>query len=115
MHLNARYGWRRGSRHSEALARTDRVDQLWHTLSGGERQCTQIAGALAQQPRELLLDEPTNHFDIQHQLDLLDLVASLSATNVIALHDLNLAVTYCDHLLVLRDGQAVAKGTRPRS
>ncbi len=41
--------------------------------------------------------------------------ASLSATNVIALHDLNLAVTYCDHLLVLRDGQAVAKGTRPRS
>ncbi|WP_320782155.1 ABC transporter ATP-binding protein [Streptomyces sp. CRN 30] len=96
-----------------ALARaglTDRADQSWHTLSGGERQRAQIARALAQEPRELLLDEPTNHLDIQHQLDLLELVVSLPVTTVIALHDLNLAAMYCDRLLVLREGRAVAEG-----
>ncbi|MFK0106150.1 iron chelate uptake ABC transporter family permease subunit [Streptomyces sp. NPDC091217] len=93
---------------TEALActgLTDRAGQSWHTLSGGERQRTQIARALAQEPRELLLDEPTNH------LDLLELVASLPVTTVIALHDLNLAAMYCDRLLVLRDGRAVTEGT----
>lgn len=97
-----------------ALARTglaDRASQSWHTLSGGERQRTQIARALAQEPRELLLDEPTNHLDIQHQLDLLALVASLPVTTVVALHDLNLAAMYCDRVLVLRDGVVVAEGT----
>jgi iron complex transport system ATP-binding protein len=99
---------------TEALVRaglTDRADQSWHTLSGGERQRAQIARALAQEPRELLLDEPTNHLDIQHQLDLLDLVADLPVTTVIALHDLNLAAMYCDRLLVLDNGRTVAEGT----
>ncbi|MFD7712612.1 ABC transporter ATP-binding protein [Streptomyces sp. NPDC059785] len=95
----------------ERTGLTDRAGQSWHTLSGGERQRTQIARALAQEPRELLLDEPTNHLDIQHQLDLLDLVAGLPVTTVIALHDLNIAAMYCDRLLVLRDGRAVAEGT----
>ncbi|GAA1149781.1 ABC transporter ATP-binding protein [Streptomyces hebeiensis] len=96
-----------------ALARTglaDRADQSWHTLSGGERQRVQIARALAQEPRELLLDEPTNHLDIQHQLDLLTLVAELPVTCVIALHDLNLAAMYCDQLVVLNQGRVVAAG-----
>ncbi|WP_406440234.1 ABC transporter ATP-binding protein [Streptomyces sp. NBC_01613] len=95
----------------ERTGLTDRADQTWHTLSGGERQRTQIARALAQEPRELLLDEPTNHLDIQHQLELLDLIAALPVTTVIALHDLNLAAMYCDRLLVLQAGRAVAEGT----
>ncbi|MET7363012.1 ABC transporter ATP-binding protein [Streptomyces sp. NPDC005562] len=97
----------------EALARTgltERAAQAWHTLSGGERQRVQLARALAQEPRELLLDEPTNHLDIQHQLDLLSLVAELPVTSVIALHDLNLAAMFCDHLLILKDGTAYAAG-----
>jgi iron complex transport system ATP-binding protein len=99
---------------ADALHRTgltDRAAQSWHTLSGGERQRVQIARALAQTPRELLLDEPTNHLDIQHQLDLLALVADLPLTSVIALHDLNLAAMFCDHVLVLREGTAYASGT----
>ncbi|GHC70433.1 ABC transporter ATP-binding protein [Nocardiopsis terrae] len=95
----------------ERTGLTDRADQSWHTLSGGERQRAQIARALAQEPGELLLDEPTNHLDIQYQLDLLELVTGLPVTAVIALHDLNLAAMYCDRLVVLKDGGAVAEGT----
>ncbi|WP_329620546.1 ABC transporter ATP-binding protein [Streptomyces sp. NBC_01255] len=97
-----------------ALARTglaDKAHRSWRTLSGGERQRVQIARALAQEPRELLLDEPTNHLDIQHQLDLLTLVAGLRLTAVVALHDLNLAAMYCDRLVVLAEGRVVARGT----
>ncbi|WAC68594.1 ABC transporter ATP-binding protein [Microbacterium sp. SL75] len=95
----------------ERVGLTDKADRLWHTLSGGERQRAQIARALAQEPRELLLDEPTNHLDIRHQLDVLALVAALRVTSIIALHDLNLAATYCDSVLVLRAGRVVAAGT----
>lgn len=97
----------------DALARVglrDKADRSWHTLSGGERQRAQIARALAQDPRELLLDEPTNHLDIRHQLEILALVAALPLTSVIALHDLNLAATFCDSLMVLQAGRVVAAG-----
>ncbi|MEV1050142.1 ABC transporter ATP-binding protein [Streptomyces sp. NPDC049887] len=96
-----------------ALERTEIADkqhQSWHTLSGGERQRTQLARALAQEPREILLDEPTNHLDIRHQLELLDLLTSLDVTCVVALHDLNLAARYCDHVIVLDHGQVAAAG-----
>jgi iron complex transport system ATP-binding protein len=89
----------------------DKQHRNWHTLSGGEKQRTQLARALAQQPREILLDEPTNHLDIRHQLELLDLLSSLSTTCVIALHDLNFAARYCDHVVILDQGRVVAAGT----
>jgi iron complex transport system ATP-binding protein len=90
---------------------TGRAGQLWHTLSGGERQRVHIARALAQTPSELLLDEPTNHPDIQHQLEILSLVARLPVTSIVALHDLNLAAMFCDGLAVLHRGKVVAAGT----
>ncbi|MBU9765761.1 ABC transporter ATP-binding protein [Mycobacterium sp. TNTM28] len=85
--------------------------RLWHTLSGGERQRVQIARALAQEPTELLLDEPTNHLDIAHQLEILALIRRLAVTSVVALHDLNLAAMFCDHLVVLSAGSVVAAGS----
>jgi iron complex transport system ATP-binding protein len=84
--------------------------QSWHTLSGGERQRVHIARALAQTPTELLLDEPTNHLDIQHQLEILSLVAKLPVTSVVALHDLNLAAMFCDRIAILHHGRVVALG-----
>jgi iron complex transport system ATP-binding protein len=98
---------------SEALQRTgltDKAAEPWHRLSGGERQRVHIARALAQRPRELLLDEPTNHLDIRYQLELLRLVTELPVTTVVALHDLNLAAMFCDTVLILKAGRAVAAG-----
>ncbi len=98
----------------EALAHTgmaDREHQRWQTLSGGERQRVQIARALAQEPHELLLDEPTNHLDVRHQLELLQLVTRRPGTTVVALHDLNLAAMFCDHVVVLDRGRIAGEGT----
>jgi iron complex transport system ATP-binding protein len=68
-----------------------------------------LARALAQRPRILLLDEPTNHLDVRHQLSMLDLVAALPVTSIIALHDLNQALA-CDRVGVMAGGQLVALG-----
>jgi iron complex transport system ATP-binding protein len=103
---------------AEAL---DRVGMLglagksFDELSGGERQRVLIARALAQQTTHLLLDEPTNHLDVRYQHEVLELVRDLAQNNnhavAVILHDLNLAATYCDRLLLLHHGQVVAAGT----
>ncbi len=88
--------------------------RLLSELAGGERQRVILAKALAQEPRLLLLDEPTSHLDINHQVEILDLLLRLNRTGdltvVIVLHDLNLASIYCDCLYLLGRGGVVAAG-----
>lgn len=82
-------------------------------LSGGERQRVNLARALAQEPELLLLDEPTNHLDIRAQLATLALLRRLADDGLsvlAALHDLSLAASYADHVVVLADGSVVAAG-----
>ncbi|GIG21794.1 ABC transporter ATP-binding protein [Cellulomonas chitinilytica] len=86
------------------------ADRAWSTLSGGERQRVHVARALAQEPDLLLLDEPTNHLDVSAQLSLLAFVRDLGTTTVAALHDLNLAAAFCEHVLVLSQGRLAAAG-----
>lgn len=84
------------------------------SLSGGEKQRVYLAQALAQEPELILLDEPTNHLDISHQKQLLDglkkWVEHEQLTVISIFHDLNLAALYCDRLLLLDKGKAVAIG-----
>ncbi len=87
-------------------------------LSGGERQRVWIAMALAHQSEMLCLDEPTTYLDIYYQIELLQLVKSLNEqfnlTIVMVLHDINQAIRYSDHIILMKDGQIVAEGT-PRA
>ncbi|GAB4084893.1 ABC transporter ATP-binding protein [Myceligenerans cantabricum] len=83
------------------------------TLSGGERQRVHLARALAQTPRLLLLDEPTNHLDVAAQLHTMAVLRTLADDGVsvlAALHDLNLAATSCDHVVLIAAGRVVAAG-----
>lgn len=85
----------------------------FNTFSGGEQQRGQIARALAQTPRLFLLDEPTSHLDIRAQIEVLTLLRRLAAaekTVLLALHDLNLALQYCDWLVAMEGGKVVAEG-----
>lgn len=80
------------------------------SLSGGEQQRIILARALAQQPECLILDEPTNHLDIKHQLHLLNVIKDLDISIIAAIHDLNIAMKYCDQVYVLKDGHVLSNG-----
>lgn len=81
------------------------------SLSGGEAQRVLIARAFAQEPRVLVLDEPTNHLDVRHQYGVLTAARARGVTVLAALHDLNLAAQFCDHLVLVSHGEVVCAGT----
>lgn len=85
-------------------------DRQLNTLSGGERQRVMVARALAQEPSLLILDEPTNHLDIRQQLEVLELIRGLPITIVTSLHDLNMASSICDEVILLKEGYSLAFG-----
>ena len=83
-------------------------------LSGGEAQKVFMARALAQQPKFLLLDEPTSNLDPRNQHEVLQTVSDIARKNkicvVIIIHDLNLAVRYCNQFLFLKDSKIYCFG-----
>ena len=96
----------------QAVALCGMEERMVNTLSGGERRRAGIACLLAQDPQLLLLDEPTNHLDIHHQVRMLELlqqhVAQDDRALLLVMHDLNLAVRYCNRFLLLfGDGETV--------
>ncbi len=83
-------------------------------LSGGQRQMVGLAQVLVRAPRLLLLDEPTSALDLRWQLTVLQTVRALvdggQTLALIAVHDLNLALRFCDRILVLGQGRILADG-----
>jgi len=83
-------------------------------LSGGELQRVMIARALAQQPEILMLDEPTAHLDLQFQMEILELLRRLTdsgeMTTIVVLHDINLAVQFCDDVIFMQNGNIITNG-----
>jgi len=81
-------------------------------LSGGELQRVMIARALAQEPEFLMLDEPTSHLDIRHQLELMNLLSKLTKEKSIVciIHEINQASSYCDDIVITKDGYVLKEG-----
>lgn len=95
------------------------VEHLAHkaarTLSGGERQRAFIAMVLAQRARTVLLDEPTTYLDPRAALDVMRLARGLvheqGVAGTVVIHDLPLALRFCDRIAVMDSGRIVAVGT----
>ena len=82
------------------------------SLSGGEKQKVLIASAFARQPELIVLDEPTNHLDVGYQFLIMDIMKKQqSATIFTSIHDMNMALQYCDHLIALKGGRVHCAGT----
>jgi len=108
-----------------AVARQLDVENLlsrtYTSLSGGEKQRTQLARVLAQiwepvdaKPRMLFLDEPLNSLDIGHQLQVMEILKSVAhqgVSIVTVLHDINIAARFADQLLALKNGRQLLFGS----
>lgn len=83
-------------------------------LSGGEIQRVLIARAVVQDTPWIFLDEPISHLDIHYQYEIMELLAHLCKTKrktvISVLHDLNVALNYCDEVALLKHGKLVAFG-----
>lgn len=97
-----------------AMERTDSLDlrhRAFSSLSGGERQRVLLAACLAQQASILLMDEPSTYLDLHQQLHCFQLLreeAQRGSLCITVTHDLNLALSHCSRVLVLRDGVIAA-------
>lgn len=102
----------------DIVERCMRQTNTWHLrfarpgeMSGGEMQRVMIARALAQETPVLLMDEPVSNLDIAHQLEIMRLLKGTDKSVVIVIHDLNLALQFCDDLLLFHQGNLLYHGT----
>lgn len=100
----------------EAVNLYDVKDKQINTLSGGQLQRVYLARTFAQDPNIILLDEPTNHLDLKHQLELVEYLKDWTGKKNRAVigvfHDINLAMTMADKVLLLDEGKVAAYGSK---
>ncbi len=115
-------GWRSSRKDTKKVVEVLKLMEIedlamreFNELSGGQQQKVLIARALAQEAGVLLLDEPTSNLDIQHQLEVMeiisDLVAEKGVSAIMAVHDLNLASRYTDRVIIMKAGRIFGAGS----
>ena len=89
-------------------------DKYIDELSGGQKQRTYIAMTLAQDTEYILLDEPLNNLDIKHILEVMHLLKKLveeqSKTIILVVHDINIASTFADYIIAMKNGEIIESG-----
>ncbi|HEY7534682.1 MAG TPA: ABC transporter ATP-binding protein [Thermodesulfobacteriota bacterium] len=89
-------------------------DRLVTEISGGERQLSSLARAVAQEPEIMILDEPATFLDVKHKTEVMKLLKMLKDEKkmsiVAATHDVFSALFYFDEIIFLKDGKIFAKG-----
>lgn len=99
----------------EDTATTELVNKQISTLSGGQLQRVWLAMALAQDTDILLLDEITTYLDVHYQMEIMHLIKEINEkkniTIIMVLHDINLALEFCDEIVVMKDGLIVSQGS----
>ena len=95
----------------ESVGIIDMAERKLSQMSGGEIQRVLIAKALAQEPELILMDEPTNHLDVKYKIALMRTLQAYGKTVIIVLHDLSLAIQYCDDVIVMVSGRVLTQGT----
>jgi len=107
-------GMQRRTRAADLLGRVGLSDRLTHRpseLSGGEQQRVAIARALANNPKVLLADEPTGNVDSTRAHELLallrEMVTTDSLTILMVTHDRELATSFADRMILMKDGRVV--------
>jgi iron complex transport system ATP-binding protein len=89
--------------------------KLYSHLSGGEKQRISIARAVAQQTDILLLDEAFSNLDLKFHETVMNLLVQFNKkwqkTIILVSHDINLAVEFCQQLLLLKNGRIFMQGT----
>lgn len=97
-----------------SLGITDLAFRDLGAISGGQRQLVAIAQALVRKPKILLMDEPTSALDLFRQIEVLHYMHELARKTgiavIIALHDLNHVMRYCDQTIIVAGGRLVADG-----
>ncbi len=90
-------------------------DRLVTEISGGERQLTSLARALAQEPEIMVLDEPATFLDVKHKTEVMKLLRKLKEERnisiIAATHDVFSALFYFDEIIMLKDGKIFAEGS----
>ncbi|MFA9397902.1 MAG: ABC transporter ATP-binding protein [Clostridiaceae bacterium] len=88
--------------------------KVFNDLSGGERQLVLIARAIFQNTPIILLDEPTSHLDYKNQVYIMNVIKKIvknkNITCVVNLHDPNIALNYCDHIIMIKNNKITNNG-----
>ncbi len=102
----------------EVMEKLDLIEmkgKMFSQLSGGEKQRVAVARALVQETDVILMDESFSHLDINHQIELMDIVTTinreLGKLIILVSHNVNLAAEYCDRMILIKHGKIIADGS----